>query len=54
LSEEQPSVPEIGRRPVVVKAKSLSVDDILRFVDRAPDEETERFAAAIYADRRLS
>jgi hypothetical protein len=26
----------------------------LRSVDPAPDEETERFVAAIYADRRQS
>jgi hypothetical protein len=30
----------------------LSIEDLLRHVDPAPDDETERFVAAIYADRR--
>jgi hypothetical protein len=34
-----------GRNP-------FSFEDLLRSVDPAPDEETERFVAAIYADRR--
>ena len=32
----------------------FSLEEILRNVDPAPDEETERFVAAIYADRRQS
>jgi hypothetical protein len=39
-------------KPVVVHPGPLSIDDLLQFVDPAPDEETERFVAAIYADRR--
>ena len=30
----------------------FSFDEILRNVDPAPDEDTESFVAAIYADRR--
>jgi hypothetical protein len=39
-------------KPVGVHPGPLSIDDLLRFVDPAPDDETERFVAAIYADRR--
>ena len=39
--------PAVGPRP-------FSFDDLLRYVDPAPDEETERFVAAIYADRHQS
>jgi hypothetical protein len=37
---------------VLVWPQPFSFDEILRNVDPAPDEETERFVAAIYADRR--
>jgi len=30
----------------------FSIDDILQYADPAPNEKTERFVAAIYADRR--
>jgi hypothetical protein len=39
---------------VVVGPQPFSFDDILRNVDPAPDEETERFVEAIYMDRRQS
>ena len=38
--------------PVVAHPGPTSIDDLLRNIDPAPDEETERFVAAIYADRR--
>jgi hypothetical protein len=38
--------------PAVVHPGPLSIEDLLQFVDPAPDDETERFVAAIYADRR--
>lgn len=41
-----------GYKPVLVGPQPFSLEDILRNVDPAPDEETERFVAAIYADRR--
>jgi hypothetical protein len=41
-----------GYKPVLVGPKPFSFDEILRNIDPAPDEETERFVAAIYADRR--
>ena len=39
-------------KPVVEHPGPLSMEDLLRFVDPVPDEETERFVAAIYLDRR--
>ena len=42
------------RKPVPVGPKPFSFDDILRHVDPAPDDETERFVADIYADCRQS
>jgi len=41
-----------GHKPVLVGPKPFSFEEILRNVYPAPDEETERFVAAIYADRR--
>ena len=43
---------DAGYKPVLVGPKPFSFDNILRNIDPAPDEETERFVAAIYADRR--
>ena len=41
-----------GYKPVLVGPQPFSFEEILRSVDPAPDEETDRFIAAIYADRR--
>jgi len=43
---------EASSKPVVVHPGPLSIEDLLRHVDPAPDDETERFVAAIYAERR--
>jgi len=43
---------EGAHKLVVVHPGPRSIDDLLKHVDPAPDEETERFVAAIYADRR--
>jgi hypothetical protein len=45
---------ELRNKSVVVHGHPHSIDEILRFVYPAPDGETERFVAAIYADRRAS
>ena len=37
---------------MLVGPKPFSLEEILRNVSPASDEETERFVAAIYADRR--
>jgi len=41
-----------GHKPALVGPQPFSLDNILRSVDPAPDEETEHFVAAIYEDRR--
>lgn len=45
-------LPEPARAPIVVHPGPASLDDLLRYVDPAPDQETEAFVSAIYADRR--
>ena len=52
MNDENQALREPGSKPVVVHPGPLSIEDLLRYVDPAPDEETERFVAAIYADRR--
>jgi hypothetical protein len=52
MNDENQALRELGCKPVVVHPGPLSIDDLLRHVDPAPDGETERFVAAIYADRR--
>ncbi len=54
MKDELQELGESGYRPVLVGPRPFSFDEILRNVDPAPDEETERFVAAIYADRRRS
>lgn len=41
-----------GSRRILVGPQPFSLDNLLSHIDPAPDEETERFVAAIYADRR--
>ena len=52
MNDENQSLREPGCKPVVVHPGPPSIDDLLRYVNPAPDEETERLIAAIYADRR--
>lgn len=52
MKDERHTVQE--QKPVVVHPGPLSIEDILRYVDPAPDQETERLIAAIYAGRRES
>lgn len=52
MSDEPHELRKNGYQPVLVGPQPFSFDEILRSVDPAPDEETERFVAAIYADRR--
>jgi len=52
MNDENQASPDTGRKPVVEHPGPLSIEDLLRHVDPAPDEETERFVAAIYRDRR--
>jgi hypothetical protein len=52
MNAELQDLRNAGYKPVLVGPKPFSFDDILKHVDPAPDEETERFVEAIYADRR--
>jgi hypothetical protein len=52
MNTENQILPEPVRVPVVVHPGPASIDDLLRYIDPAPDRETESFVASIYADRR--
>jgi hypothetical protein len=52
VDDELKDLRDAGYKPTLVGPQPFSFDEILRNVDPAPDEETERFVAAIYADRR--
>lgn len=52
MNDELQDLRIAGYKPVVVGPQPFSFEDLLRNVDPAPDEETERFVADIYADRR--
>jgi hypothetical protein len=52
VNDENQTLDEFRGKPVVVHPGPLSIDDLLRYIDPAPDDETELFVAAIYADRR--
>jgi len=54
INDELQDLRNAGYRPRVVGPQPFLLDEILSNIDPAPDEETERFAAAIYADRRQS
>ena len=52
MNDEMQDLRNAGYKPTLVGPQPFSLEEILRNVDPAPDEETERFVAAIYADRR--
>jgi hypothetical protein len=52
MNDEVQDLLNSGYKPVVVGPQPFSLEAVLESVDPAPDEETERFVAAIYADRR--
>jgi hypothetical protein len=52
MNDEIQAMRDAGYRPVVVHPGPLSIEDLLQNIDPAPDDETERFVAAIYADRQ--
>lgn len=52
MNDEVQDLRNAGYRPVIVGPRPFSFDEILRNVDPAPDEETERFVQEIYDDRR--
>jgi hypothetical protein len=52
MNDELQGLLNTGCKPVVVGPRPFSFEDLSRSVDPAPDEETERFVAAICEDRR--
>lgn len=52
MNDDNQAIGETAHEPVIVHPGPLSIEDLLRHVNPAPDEEIERFVAAIYADRR--
>jgi hypothetical protein len=54
MSNDNQAFGEAAQRLAVAHPGPVSIEDLLRHVDPAPDEETERFVAAIYADRRTA
>ena len=52
MNDDTPATREPGGKPVAANPGQHSIENLLRHLDPAPDEETERFVAAIYADRR--
>ena len=52
MNDENQALRDVGSKPVVMHPGPASIDDLLRNVDPAPDDETELFVASIYADRR--
>ena len=54
MKDDQRTPRPSGSRPIVVHPGPLSIDELLRFVDPAPDAETEQFVATIYEDRRAA
>jgi hypothetical protein len=54
MNNDNQAVGEAAHRLAVAHPGPASIEELLRRVDPAPDEETERFVAAIYADRRAA
>jgi hypothetical protein len=52
MNDEVQDLLNAGYKPVLVGPQPFLSRISCRNVDPAPDEETERFVAAIYADRR--
>jgi hypothetical protein len=51
MQDENQAPGKIGSKSLVVPGPR-SIEYLLKYVDPAPDAETEAFVAAIYADRR--
>jgi len=52
MNDEPKSERKQAHQPVLVGPQPFSFDKLLTHLDPVPDDETERFVAAIYADRR--
>jgi hypothetical protein len=54
VNDETQTIRDGSEWPVVVHPGPASIDELLRNIDPAPDDETERFVAGIYAERHES
>ena len=54
MNNDNQALGRAARSLAVAHPGPVSIENLLRHVDPAPDEETERFIAAIYADRRTA
>jgi hypothetical protein len=52
MKDDNKAIGQTAHIPVIVHLGPPSIEELLRHVDPAPDDETERFINAIYADRR--
>jgi hypothetical protein len=52
VSDETETLRNRAGSPEVVHRGAASIEGLLQYIDPALDEETERFVAVIYADRR--
>jgi hypothetical protein len=52
VDENLPDIRNGAKEPAIVGPQPFSLENLLKSVDPAPDEETERFVASIYEDRR--
>lgn len=52
MADHNKTPQEPSSKPVDVRSRPASIEHLLNYVDPVPDDETERFIAAIYADRR--
>ena len=54
MPDEIPELRQAGKKPAIVRPVPFSLEKLVLYTYPAPDEETDRFVAAIYADRRQS
>jgi hypothetical protein len=52
VNQNQQADAKHDEKPIAARRGPATIENVLRFVNPAPDEETERFVAAIYTDRR--
>ena len=52
MSDYVKNLAESGYKPVLIGPQPFSLDELLRYIDPAPDEETDRFVEDIYTERR--
>jgi len=54
MDDELQKPGDAGYKSVIEGPRPFSVENLLRNIDPAPDDEADRFVEAIYADRRYA